>query len=319
MRRGSGRHCAGPVVRPKRICATAAKPLRCTNPLAPKAAAFSGQSQTRHLSLHGRRAEPSGFVRLQAGTGKMQRQAASGGTGERISRCVHQSQFHVARTEIQVREVRQIRRGTFRIAAAPRRRSSDDIAIVKSMNTDAFNHAPGADFHEHRLAAIRPAEHRRMGDLRTWQRIAAICPAFVVFSSGTKGTSGGASNWGCGFLPSVYQGVLFRSRAIRSCICRIRKASTREMQRDSLDTIKKLNQKHLDVDRRSGDRHAHQLFRDGVSHANQRAGVDGHLQGTEETCSKCMAREPGKSSFANNCLLARRLGRTRRPLRATFP
>ena len=39
----------------------------------------------------------------------------------------------------------------------------DDIAIVKSMQTDAFNHAPGADLHEHRLAAVRPAEHRRRG------------------------------------------------------------------------------------------------------------------------------------------------------------
>ena len=52
-------------------------------------------------------------------------------------------------------------------------------------------------------------------------------PAFVVFSSGKKGPSGGNSCWGSGFLPTVYQGVQFRAAATRCCICRIRPASMR--------------------------------------------------------------------------------------------
>src|SRR5712664_2762030 len=75
-------------------------------------------------------------------------------------------------------------------------------------------------------------------------------PAFVVFSSGLKGTSGGASNWGSGFLPSVYQGVLLRSSGDPVLYLSNPKGIDRQLQRDSLDVITRLNQKHqnhLDV------------------------------------------------------------------------
>ena len=52
-------------------------------------------------------------------------------------------------------------------------------------------------------------------------------PGFVVFSTGKKGPSGGNSNWGSGFLPTVYQGVQFRTAAIRSSTSRTRRASIR--------------------------------------------------------------------------------------------
>src|SRR5256714_2767216 len=86
----------------------------------------------------------------------------------------------------------------------------DDIAIVKSMHTDAFNHAPGQIFMNTGTQQFgRPS----MGAWVTYGlgSESTDLPAYVVFSSGSKGTSGGASNWGSGFLPSVYQGVLFRS------------------------------------------------------------------------------------------------------------
>src|SRR5256885_895952 len=85
----------------------------------------------------------------------------------------------------------------------------DDIAIVKSMNTDAFNHAPGQIFMNTGTQQFgRPS----MGASVTYGlgSESSDLPAYVVFSSGSKGTSGGASNWGAGFLPSTYQGVLFR-------------------------------------------------------------------------------------------------------------
>src|SRR5438093_9087149 len=85
---------------------------------------------------------------------------------------------------------------------------ADDIAIVKSMHTDAFNHAPGQIFMNTGSVQFgRPS----MGAWVTYGlgSESSDLPAFVVFSTGTKGTSGGSSNWGCGFLPSIHQGTLF--------------------------------------------------------------------------------------------------------------
>src|SRR5207249_8435936 len=87
---------------------------------------------------------------------------------------------------------------------------ADDIAIVKSMHTDAFNHAPAQIFMNTGSQQFgRPS----MGAWVTYGlgSESADLPAFVVFSTGSKGTSGGSSNWGSGCLPSVHQGVLFRS------------------------------------------------------------------------------------------------------------
>ena len=63
----------------------------------------------------------------------------------------------------------------------------------------------------------------------------------------------------------------------------------------------------LDVVGDPGDRHAHQLVRDGLPHADQRARADGHLASEPKETLEMYGAEPGKPSFANNCLLARRL------------
>src|SRR5216117_992315 len=123
---------------------------------------------------------------------------------------------------------------------------ADDIAIVKSMHTDAFNHAPAQIFMNTGSVQFgRPS----MGAWVTYGlgSESSDLPAFVVFSTGTKGTSGGSSNWGCGFLPSVHQGTLFRSTGDPVLYLSNPKGVDTQMQRDSLDSIKKLNQKHLDV------------------------------------------------------------------------
>src|ERR1051325_10812858 len=120
----------------------------------------------------------------------------------------------------------------------------DDIAIVKSMVTDAFNHAPGQIFMNTGSQQFgRPS-------IGAWVTYglgseSLDLPAYVVFSSGSKGTSGGASNWGGGFLPPVYQGVTFRSSGDPVLYLSNPKGVDAQMQRDSLDAIKRLNQKHL--------------------------------------------------------------------------
>ena len=80
---------------------------------------------------------------------------------------------------------------------------ADDIAIVRSMATDAFNHAPAQIFMNTGAQQFgRPS----MGAWATYGlgSTSKNLPAFIVFSSGKKGPSGGNSNWGSGFLPTVY-------------------------------------------------------------------------------------------------------------------
>ncbi len=86
----------------------------------------------------------------------------------------------------------------------------DDIAIVKSLVTDAFNHAPG------QIMMNTGAQQFGRPSMGAWLTYglgseSQDLPGFIVLQSGSKGPSGGSSNWGCGFLPTVYQGVPLRS------------------------------------------------------------------------------------------------------------
>ena len=181
----------------------------------------------------------------------------------------------------------------------------DDIAIVRSMKTDAFNHAPGQIFMNTGSQQFgRPS-------LGAWTTYglgseSSELPAYVVFSSGSKGTSGGASNWGCGFLPSIHQGVLFRSQGDPILYLSSPKGVDAEMQRDALDSIRRLNEKRLGA---MGDPEiATRMNSFEMAYRMQSSAPELMDIGKEskETLDLYGA-EPGKSSFANNCLLARRL------------
>src|SRR5580700_5677565 len=123
---------------------------------------------------------------------------------------------------------------------------ADDIAVVKSMYGEAFNHAPAQ--------ILMNTGSSRFGrpSLGAWTLYGlgsenSDLPAFVVFSTGTKGTSGGASNWGSGFLPSSYQGVLFRTGGDPVMYLSNPAGVDRQLQRDSLDCLRDLNEQHLGV------------------------------------------------------------------------
>jgi hypothetical protein len=131
-------------------------------------------------------------------------------------------------------------------------------------------------------------------------------PGFVVFSSGSKGPSGGQSNWGCGFLPTVHNGVLFRSAGDPVQFLSNPPGIDGRTQRDSLDVIKKLNEKRLDV---TGDPEiATRISSFEMAYRMQASAPE--LMDLSKESAKTLAMygaEPGKPSFANNCLLARRL------------
>src|SRR3989442_72337 len=122
----------------------------------------------------------------------------------------------------------------------------DDIAIVKSMPTDAFNHAPG------QLLMNTGTQQFGRPSMGSWVLYglgseSQDLPAFVVFSSGQKGPSGGNSCWGSGFLPTVYQGVQFRSSGDPVLYLSNPPGVDPALQRDTLDSIKSLNQMRLNV------------------------------------------------------------------------
>ena len=181
---------------------------------------------------------------------------------------------------------------------------ADDIALVKSMTTDAFNHAPAQIFMNTGATQFgRPS----MGSWVTYGlgSESQALPGFVVLSS-AGGTSGGASNWGCGFLPTVYQGVPFRRSGDPILSLSNPAGITQKMQRESLDALKKLNEHHLEI---TGDPeiatriNAFEMAYRMQSSAPELMDIS---RESKETLAMYGA-EPGKSSFANNCLLARRL------------
>ena len=182
---------------------------------------------------------------------------------------------------------------------------ADDIAIVKSMHTDAFNHAPG------QILMSTGAQQLGRPSFGAWTTYGLGCetqdlPAFVVFTTGQKGPSGGASNWGPGFLPSVYQGVMFRSVGDPVLYLSNPKGMDEQMQSDSLQAIQHLNKKHLDV---VGDPEiATRINSFELAHRMQLTAPElmDMTKESKETLEMYGA-EPGKGTFANACLLARRL------------
>jgi uncharacterized protein (DUF1501 family) len=180
----------------------------------------------------------------------------------------------------------------------------DDIAIVKSMSTDAFNHAPGQVLMQTGSTQFgRPC-------FGSWVLYglgseAQNLPGFVVLNS-AGGLSGGAALFGSGFLPTVYQGVPFRKSGDPVLFLSNPAGITDKMQRRTLDLIKELNQKHLaDV----GDPEIATRINSFEMAYRMQSSAPELMDVSKESAQtlKLYGVEPGKPSFAMNCLLARRL------------
>ena len=181
----------------------------------------------------------------------------------------------------------------------------DEIAIVKSMVTDAFNHAPGQLLmNTGTMQFGRPS----MGAWATYGlgSESRDLPAFVVFSSGKKGPSGGNSCWGSGFLPTMYQGVQFRSGGDPVLYLSNPKGVDNELQRDSLDSIRRLNERRLGI---TGDPEIATRINSFEMAFRMQSSAPELMDISREPKNilEMYGAEPGKASFANDCLLARRL------------
>ncbi len=180
----------------------------------------------------------------------------------------------------------------------------DDIAIVKSVHTDQFNHAPAQIF----LNTGSPLPGRpSMGSWVTYG-LGSECqdlPGFVVLSSGS-GISGGAANWSSGFLPTAYQGVVFRSQGDPILNVSSPEGFDSRLQRDTLDLVRTLNDQTLDE---TGDPEiATRIAQYEMAYRMQTSAPE--LMDLSDETAETLAlygADPDKASFANNCLLARRL------------
>jgi uncharacterized protein (DUF1501 family) len=180
----------------------------------------------------------------------------------------------------------------------------DEIALIKSVTTDAFNHAPAQIFLNTGSQLLgRPS----MGSWISYGlgSEAEDLPSFIVLSSG-NGLSGGASNYGCGFLPTHHQGVLFRSQGDPILNVSNPKGVDDRLQRETLDLINALNGDRLEV---VGDPEiATRINAYEMAYRMQTSAPElMDFSQEDEATLEMYGAEPGKPSFANNCVLARRL------------
>ncbi len=182
---------------------------------------------------------------------------------------------------------------------------ADDICLIRSMYTEAFNHPPGQ--------ALLMSGSTQFGrpTIGAWTTYglgsdSRDLPAFVVLSSG-RGTSGGASNWSSGFLPSPYEGVVFRNAGDPILYLPNPPGFNPEMQRARIDAIRKLNEDRINE---TGDLdiaarvHSYELaFR-------MQMAAPGLLDFSDEPAHILamygVNQEP-THPYAVNCLLARRM------------
>jgi len=182
---------------------------------------------------------------------------------------------------------------------------ADDIAIVKSVHTTQFNHAPAQIFMNTGFQIIgRPS----MGAWTTYG-LGSECkdlPGFVVLVSGENQPDGGKACWGSGFLPTLYQGVEFRSQGDPVLFLTNPEGMPAKTRRESLDLLKNLNETHLAA---NGDPEIVTRIASYEMAYRMQSSVPELVDISQESAAihEMYGTQPGKKSFANNCLLARRL------------
>jgi hypothetical protein len=182
---------------------------------------------------------------------------------------------------------------------------ADDICMVRSMFTEAFNHHPG------QLMLMAGTLQTGRPSMGAWVVYglgseSENLPGFVVLSSGV-GTSGGSSNFTSGFLPSTYQGTMFRNSGDPILYLSNPPGVTKEMQREGLDVIRDLNEQHL-AD--TGDQEiASRINSYELAFRMQTAGPEllDFSKEKAETLEMYGLNKDITRPYATNCLLARRM------------
>ncbi len=181
----------------------------------------------------------------------------------------------------------------------------DKVAFLKAMHTDEFNHAPAQLLvHSGSPRLGRPS----MGSWVTYGLGTENenLPAFVVLLSGGAAPDAGASVYGSGFLPTVYQGVQCRSKGDPVLFLSDPDGMSRDLRRKSIETINAINrQQHEEI----GDPEILTRIAQYEMAFRMQTSVPEAMDIAREPAyiHEMYGTEPGTTAFSNNCLLARRL------------
>jgi len=184
-------------------------------------------------------------------------------------------------------------------------RIADDLTVVRSMTTTQFNHAPAQIF--------MASGNERIGrpSFGSWASYGLgtenqDLPSFVVLNSGPYGPDGGSSLWSSGFLPSVHQGVRFRSEGDPVLFLSNPEGLDKAARRRTLDALAELNEAQLEA---RGDPEIETRIQQYEMAFRMQASVPelANIASESKETLALYGAEPGKKSFANNCLLTRRL------------
>lgn len=182
---------------------------------------------------------------------------------------------------------------------------ADDITVIRSMSTEQFNHAPAQLFMN---TGFQIPGRPSFGSWATYGlgSESRDLPGFVVLISGDSNPDGGKSCWGSGFLPSVYQGVEFRSQGDPVLFVSNPDGVSPEVRRDTLDALRDLNNMTL---KQTLDPEVETRIAQYELAYRMQTSVPDLMDVSKEpqAIHEMYGTEPGKKSFANNCLLARRL------------
>lgn len=184
-------------------------------------------------------------------------------------------------------------------------RIADEITLVRAMHTDQFNHAPAE--------LLLFTGHARQGrpSMGSWVTYGLgtenqDLPGFVTLISSGVQPSGGQGCWGSGFIPSVYQGVQCRSKGDPVLFATDPPGMTRELRRATLDALRDMN-----AEQQAEMGHNETLTRIAQYELafRMQTSVPAVMDISKETQATLddYGAKPGEASFANNCLLARRL------------
>jgi hypothetical protein len=182
---------------------------------------------------------------------------------------------------------------------------ADEMCMVKSMWTDQFNHSPAELF---LFTGAQRAGNASMGSWVTYGLGSENqdLPGFVVLLSGGTDPTGGKSLWGSGFLPSVYQGVQCRTSGAPILYSENPAGMDRASRRRSLDKLRELNEVEAKL---YGDPETlTRIEQYELAYRMQITVPDVFdISKEPESIRTMYGAKPGEGSFANNCLLARRL------------
>lgn len=182
---------------------------------------------------------------------------------------------------------------------------ADELCVIRSMHTDQFNHAPA------QLMLLTGSPRQGRPSFGSWVTYGLgteneDLPGFVVLNSGGTNPSAGKNCWGNGFIPSVFQGVQCRSKGDPVLYVNNPKGMSRQLRRQTLDALNDLNR--MQAENLGNPETQTRIAQYELAYRMQISVPEVmDIKNESQATLDSYGAKPGEASFANNCLLARRL------------